>query len=53
LKTAGDFIRAGAFALGVGADLVDVQAIRAGNAALVTDRAREFLRIVQEARSGA
>jgi 2-dehydro-3-deoxyphosphogluconate aldolase/(4S)-4-hydroxy-2-oxoglutarate aldolase len=53
LKTAADFIKAGAFALGVGADLVDVQAIRAGNAALVTDRAREFLRIVQEARSGA
>jgi len=53
LKTAADFIKAGAFALGVGADLVDVQAIRAGNAALVTDRAREFLRIVQEARSAA
>jgi 2-dehydro-3-deoxyphosphogluconate aldolase/(4S)-4-hydroxy-2-oxoglutarate aldolase len=53
LKTAADFIKAGAFALGVGADLVDVQAIRAGNAALVTDRAREFVRIVQEARSGA
>jgi 2-dehydro-3-deoxyphosphogluconate aldolase/(4S)-4-hydroxy-2-oxoglutarate aldolase len=52
LTTAADFIKAGAFALGVGADLVDVHAIRAGNAALVTERAREFLRIVQEARSG-
>lgn len=53
LKTAADFIKAGAFALGVGADLVDVHAIRAGNSALVTERAREFLRIVQDARSGA
>ena len=30
LKTAGDFIRAGAAALGVGADLVDINAIREG-----------------------
>jgi 2-dehydro-3-deoxyphosphogluconate aldolase / (4S)-4-hydroxy-2-oxoglutarate aldolase len=51
LKTAAEFIKAGAFALGVGADLVDVKAIRDGNAAIVTDRAREFVRIVQEARA--
>ena len=50
LKTAADFVKAGAFALGVGADLVDVSAIRAGNAQLVTERAREFVRIVREAR---
>ena len=30
LKTVGDFIRAGAAALGVGADLVDINAIRDG-----------------------
>lgn len=53
LKTAADFVKAGAFALGVGADLVDVAAIRAGNAKLVSERAREFVRIVQDARAGA
>ena len=53
LKTAADFIRAGANALGVGTDLVDVKAIRAGDTAVVTDRAKQFLKIVREARAGA
>lgn len=51
LQTAADFIRAGAVALGVGADLADVEAIRAGRASLVTARAREYVRLVQEARA--
>jgi 2-dehydro-3-deoxyphosphogluconate aldolase/(4S)-4-hydroxy-2-oxoglutarate aldolase len=51
LKTAADFIKAGASALGVGADLVDVQAIRDGKQSLITERAQEFVRIVREARS--
>jgi 2-dehydro-3-deoxyphosphogluconate aldolase / (4S)-4-hydroxy-2-oxoglutarate aldolase len=51
VKTAVDFIRAGAMALGVGADLVDTKAIREGRADLVTDRAREYLRLVREART--
>lgn len=51
LKTAADFIKAGASALGVGADLVDLKAIREGQQNLITERAREFVRIVQEARS--
>ncbi|MEO8436015.1 MAG: bifunctional 4-hydroxy-2-oxoglutarate aldolase/2-dehydro-3-deoxy-phosphogluconate aldolase [Pyrinomonadaceae bacterium] len=51
LKTAGDFIRAGAMALGVGADLVDTKALREGNSALITDRARQFLEIVQSTRA--
>jgi 2-dehydro-3-deoxyphosphogluconate aldolase/(4S)-4-hydroxy-2-oxoglutarate aldolase len=51
LKTAADFIKAGASALGVGADLVDVKAIREGQQKVITERAREFVRIVQEARS--
>jgi 2-dehydro-3-deoxyphosphogluconate aldolase/(4S)-4-hydroxy-2-oxoglutarate aldolase len=51
VKTAADFIKAGALALGVGADLVDTKAVREGNAKLVTEKAREYLRIVQEARS--
>jgi 2-dehydro-3-deoxyphosphogluconate aldolase / (4S)-4-hydroxy-2-oxoglutarate aldolase len=50
LKTAGDFITAGAAALGVGADLVDVKAIRAGQQNVITERARQFVEIVKEAR---
>lgn len=52
VKTAADFIKAGAMALGVGADLADTKAIRDGNARLVTDKAREYVRLVQEARAG-
>jgi 2-dehydro-3-deoxyphosphogluconate aldolase/(4S)-4-hydroxy-2-oxoglutarate aldolase len=51
LKTAADFIKAGASALGVGADLVDVTAIREGQSQVITERAREFVRIVREART--
>lgn len=51
LATAADFIKAGAAALGVGTDLVDVKAIRECNAALVTERARQFVEIVRNARS--
>ena len=35
---------------GVGTDLVDVKAIREGNPQIVTDRAKQFLDIVREAR---
>lgn len=50
IDTAGDFIRAGAAALGVGSDLVDLKAIREGQAALITERAKQFINIVREAR---
>jgi 2-dehydro-3-deoxyphosphogluconate aldolase/(4S)-4-hydroxy-2-oxoglutarate aldolase len=50
LKTAADLIKAGAMALGVGADLVDTKALREGNDQLITERARQFLEIVREAR---
>lgn len=50
LATAADFIKAGASALGVGTDLVDVKAIRAGEAHVVTERAKQFVEIVREAR---
>jgi 2-dehydro-3-deoxyphosphogluconate aldolase/(4S)-4-hydroxy-2-oxoglutarate aldolase len=52
LKTAADFIKAGAMALGVGADLVDTKALREGRDEVLTERAREFLEIVREARQG-
>lgn len=51
LKTAADFIRAGAAALGVGADLVDINALREGQSALITERAKQFIEIVREARA--
>jgi 2-dehydro-3-deoxyphosphogluconate aldolase/(4S)-4-hydroxy-2-oxoglutarate aldolase len=50
LKTAADFIKAGAAALGVGADLVDIKAIREGQASLITERAKQYVEIVREAR---
>ena len=50
LKTAADFIKAGSSALGVGADLVDLAALRAGNAAQITENARRFVEIIREAR---
>jgi 2-dehydro-3-deoxyphosphogluconate aldolase / (4S)-4-hydroxy-2-oxoglutarate aldolase len=53
LKTAADFIKAGSSALGVGADLVDVKAIREGQAKLITERTRQYLEIVREARATA
>src|SRR5215510_1441653 len=51
LKTAADFIKAGASALGVGADLVDLNAIREGQASVITERAKQFVEIVREARA--
>ncbi len=53
LKTAADFIHAGALALGVGSDLVDTKAIRAGESAKVTQAARAYLEAVREARASS
>jgi 2-dehydro-3-deoxyphosphogluconate aldolase/(4S)-4-hydroxy-2-oxoglutarate aldolase len=50
LKTAADFIKAGASALGVGADLVDLKALREGQESIITERARQYVEIVREAR---
>src|ERR1044071_2006702 len=51
LQTAADFIKAGASALGVGTDLVDLKALREGQQQIITERARAFVRIVREARA--
>jgi len=50
LKTAANFIKAGAAALGVGSDLVDTKALRTGNDKVITERARQFIEIVKSAR---
>ncbi|MDE1152036.1 MAG: bifunctional 4-hydroxy-2-oxoglutarate aldolase/2-dehydro-3-deoxy-phosphogluconate aldolase [Micavibrio sp.] len=47
LHTAHDFLHAGAFALGIGADLVNVHAIKAGQPELVSEQARKYLEIVR------
>jgi 2-dehydro-3-deoxyphosphogluconate aldolase / (4S)-4-hydroxy-2-oxoglutarate aldolase len=51
LKTAADFIKAGAAALGVGTDLVDTAALRAGDDRVITTRAKEFIEIIKAARA--
>jgi 2-dehydro-3-deoxyphosphogluconate aldolase / (4S)-4-hydroxy-2-oxoglutarate aldolase len=48
---AADFIAAGAFALGVGADLVDPVALREGNSAKITSAAQELVHAVLSARA--
>jgi 2-dehydro-3-deoxyphosphogluconate aldolase/(4S)-4-hydroxy-2-oxoglutarate aldolase len=53
LKSAADFIEAGAEALGVGTDLIDTKALRDGLDAVITDRARQYVDIVKQARNGS
>ncbi|MGA2652810.1 MAG: bifunctional 2-keto-4-hydroxyglutarate aldolase/2-keto-3-deoxy-6-phosphogluconate aldolase [Terracidiphilus sp.] len=49
LSTAAEFLAAGAFALGVGADLVNAQAIAAGTPETITHNARQYVEIVRAA----
>ena len=51
LKTAADFIRAGAAALGIGTDLVDISALKRGQDQIISDRTRQFVQVVREARA--
>jgi 2-dehydro-3-deoxyphosphogluconate aldolase/(4S)-4-hydroxy-2-oxoglutarate aldolase len=51
LATAADFLAAGAFALGVGSDLVDISAVKNGKPELITENARKYLAIVERARA--
>lgn len=48
LKTAADFLTAGAAALGVGADLVDLKALKDGKADEITERAKQYVEIVRQ-----
>ncbi|MGI9069080.1 MAG: bifunctional 4-hydroxy-2-oxoglutarate aldolase/2-dehydro-3-deoxy-phosphogluconate aldolase [Pyrinomonadaceae bacterium] len=50
LITAKDFIAAGAWAIGVGADLVNTKAIRSGDGESVVAAARSYVAAVREAR---
>lgn len=51
LETAGELIAAGAFALGVGADLVDTKAISQGKRVKVIKAAESYVAAVREARA--
>jgi 2-dehydro-3-deoxyphosphogluconate aldolase / (4S)-4-hydroxy-2-oxoglutarate aldolase len=51
LDTAADFILAGAEALGVGGELVQTAALKAGKPELIAEAARKFVEIVQQARA--
>ena len=53
LANAAGFIEAGAAALGVGADLVDIKAIRAGHPEKITQAARAYIEAIQKARGEA
>lgn len=50
-QTAADFLKAGAKALGVGSDLVNIEAISAGKPEVITNAAKAYLEIIQKARS--
>jgi 2-dehydro-3-deoxyphosphogluconate aldolase / (4S)-4-hydroxy-2-oxoglutarate aldolase len=52
VSNAAAYIGAGAFALGVGGDLVNAAALRDGNLAKITQAARELVQVVHAARAG-
>jgi 2-dehydro-3-deoxyphosphogluconate aldolase/(4S)-4-hydroxy-2-oxoglutarate aldolase len=52
LQTAAEFLKAGAFALGVGGSLVDPKTVAAGELAKIESLARQFVEVVRRARSG-
>jgi 2-dehydro-3-deoxyphosphogluconate aldolase/(4S)-4-hydroxy-2-oxoglutarate aldolase len=51
LSTASEYLAAGAFALGVGADLVDLEALRRNETSKIAEMARALLATVQAARA--
>jgi 2-dehydro-3-deoxyphosphogluconate aldolase/(4S)-4-hydroxy-2-oxoglutarate aldolase len=51
LANVGDFIQAGSFAVGAGADLVDVTRVRAGEPGAVTEKARQYVAAIAQARA--
>jgi len=52
LETAADFILAGSEALGVGGELVQSAALKAGKPEVIVEAARKFVEIMQQARAG-
>ena len=50
LETAGEFLKAGACAVAVGASLVDAKTIKEGRYEVFTERARQYLEVIRKAR---
>lgn len=51
LTTAADFLKAGSAAVAVGGELVDAKTIKEGKYEVFTERAKQFLAVVQQARA--
>ncbi len=51
LETAGEFLKAGACAVAVGAELVDAGTIKEGRFDVFEERARQFLAVIEKARN--
>jgi len=52
VETVPAFIEAGAAALGVGADLVNLKSLREGRLEIITERAQQYLAVLKTARGG-
>ena len=50
LETAGDFLKAGACAVAVGSELIDAATIKAGTYNVFTERAKQYMAAVAQAR---
>ncbi len=51
LKTATDYLQAGAIAVGIGGELVDLEAVRRGQSNKLIEKVREFIQAVEMARN--
>jgi 2-dehydro-3-deoxyphosphogluconate aldolase / (4S)-4-hydroxy-2-oxoglutarate aldolase len=51
LETAGEFLKAGACAVAVGGELVDAKSIKEGRYDLIEQKTRQYLEVIQRARS--
>lgn len=50
LETAGEFLKAGACAVAVGAELVDAKALKEGRYEVIVEKARQYLAVITKAR---
>lgn len=50
LETAGEFLKAGACAVAVGAELVDAKSLQQGRYEFITEKARQYLAVIAKAR---
>jgi 2-dehydro-3-deoxyphosphogluconate aldolase / (4S)-4-hydroxy-2-oxoglutarate aldolase len=53
LSNAAEFLASGAFALGVGGDLVDSSALAKGKSEVITENARKYVAIVEQTRASS